>query len=304
MKLVKHDDIDPIKWNACLSKMPYAHFYGLYQYLTAICKWEAIIEEVKGDYVFVMPLPYKKKLGLKYLYQPLLCQQLGVFGTITAPQQQLLLSIIRKSYVFGTLNLSSKLVENKSFTTSDQPNYILDLNNEFEFLKQKFNSNRKRTLKRSSLLETTITTASNKEIIDATINRFRDVLGDLFPEVETQNYAALKNGLASIIPHSKVEVKQLIYEQNTVAAVLTVEYNGRIVYLLGYIEDAHRKSGMNALLFEKIIEENAPKSKIFDFEGSKNEGIAKFYQSFGATKKPYVQMVLRKNMTEILKIVR
>jgi hypothetical protein len=38
--------------------------------------WDAL---VWGDYEFVMPLPVRKKWGIQYVYQPLFCQQLGIF---------------------------------------------------------------------------------------------------------------------------------------------------------------------------------------------------------------------------------
>jgi len=40
--------------------------------------WDALVED---DYTAVMPLPWKKKYSFRYVYQPLNCQQLGIFTT-------------------------------------------------------------------------------------------------------------------------------------------------------------------------------------------------------------------------------
>jgi hypothetical protein len=40
--------------------------------------WDAL---VKDDYKSVMPLTWRKKYGIKYLYQPFFTQQLGVFSS-------------------------------------------------------------------------------------------------------------------------------------------------------------------------------------------------------------------------------
>ena len=47
--------------------------------------WEAIVKEEAGCYVAVLPLPVRRKFGLRYLQQPLLTQQLGLFHAADVP---------------------------------------------------------------------------------------------------------------------------------------------------------------------------------------------------------------------------
>jgi len=63
MRYVKHKEIDARKWDDCLSKIEHCHFYALYDYLSNICSWDAIISEKDNKYQTIIPLPFKKKSG-------------------------------------------------------------------------------------------------------------------------------------------------------------------------------------------------------------------------------------------------
>lgn len=83
IRYVKHKLIDAQKWNAAIQNSQHPLIYGHFEYLTAITEsqWDALIF---GDYEVVFPLPFKKILGIKYLVQPVWCQQLGAFGNSAA----------------------------------------------------------------------------------------------------------------------------------------------------------------------------------------------------------------------------
>ena len=77
IKYIKHENIDSEKWNRCVVNAPNSRFYSNDWHLDRTAEvWDAL---VWGDYEFVMPLTFRKKLGISYLYQPLFCQQLGIF---------------------------------------------------------------------------------------------------------------------------------------------------------------------------------------------------------------------------------
>src|SRR5687768_4350635 len=75
---VTREEIDVVKWNACIDKASNGLIYGYSFYLDHMAKhWEAL---VLNDYEAVMPLTCNSKFGIHYLYQPFLTAQLGVFG--------------------------------------------------------------------------------------------------------------------------------------------------------------------------------------------------------------------------------
>ena len=75
---LKHHQIDKQKWNAAVENAHNGLTYALSWFLDIVSpNWEAL---VVGDYDYIMPLPWRKKLGVKYLFQPIFIQQLGIFS--------------------------------------------------------------------------------------------------------------------------------------------------------------------------------------------------------------------------------
>ncbi|PID89124.1 MAG: hypothetical protein CSB01_03650, partial [Bacteroidia bacterium] len=111
IEFVKRKHIDTKKWDALLYKSDNRMVYALSGYLDLMsdCRWNALIEKDKnGEYKTVMPLPFKEKYGVKYLYQPFFSQQLGVFskGKITSQMTLRFIEAIPKSYRLVEINLN------------------------------------------------------------------------------------------------------------------------------------------------------------------------------------------------------
>ncbi len=81
---LKNSEIDFEKWDACVAQATNSLIYGYAFYLNAMSEnWDAL---VFGNYEAVMPLVWRKKKGIKYLYQQAFTQQLCIFS-ITAPDR-------------------------------------------------------------------------------------------------------------------------------------------------------------------------------------------------------------------------
>jgi len=75
---LKHHQIDKQKWNAAVENAHNGLTYAFSLFLDIVSpNWEAL---VVGDYDYIMPLLWRKKLGVKYLFQPIFIQQLGIFS--------------------------------------------------------------------------------------------------------------------------------------------------------------------------------------------------------------------------------
>lgn len=74
-----YDEIDRKKWDACIRQSLNGLIYAETVYLDHMAvNWDGL---VLGDYEAVMPLTWKKKWGIKYLYQPAFFQQGGIFSS-------------------------------------------------------------------------------------------------------------------------------------------------------------------------------------------------------------------------------
>ena len=81
IRYLRHEEIDKEKWDRCIDNAPNGLIYAYSYYLDAMSThWDGI---VSGDYQSVFPLTWNKKYGIKYLYQPFLTAQLGIFGEYT-----------------------------------------------------------------------------------------------------------------------------------------------------------------------------------------------------------------------------
>ena len=68
IKYLKHNQIDKQKWDSAIENARNGLVYVLSWFLDIVSPdWDAL---VYGDYEVVMPLTYRNKLGVKYLYQP------------------------------------------------------------------------------------------------------------------------------------------------------------------------------------------------------------------------------------------
>lgn len=78
------------------------------------------------------------------------------------------------------------------------------------------------------------------------------------------------------------------------AAVYLVWDERAAYYLLGGADPDHRTSGAHSLLIWEAIKFAAGVSKSFDFEGSMNRDIGRFFRAFGAQLRPFL-FVTREN---------
>ena len=144
IKHLKHAEIDVEKWDNCISQASNSLVYAESWYLNVVSpNWEAL---VGGDYEYVMPLPKKRKFGVPFLVQPPLAQQLGLFSKKDI-NEEILQKFIRKiPYLNYHLNLNE---QNECKNASAQPNYVLDLNRDFEDLRADFSKNTKRNVEKA-----------------------------------------------------------------------------------------------------------------------------------------------------------
>ena len=71
------------------------------------------------------------------------------------------------------------------------------------------------------------------------------------------------------------------------AIILLLKDSGRLYNIMSTTFPEGRRMEANHFLFEQLIREFANNRLILDFEGSDIEGIARFYQKFGAVNEPY-----------------
>lgn len=108
IRYIKHDEINFIKWDSVISNAGNSRVYAVSAYLDHMCnrKWDALL---LGDYEYLMPLPFKRKFFISYLYVPAFIQQLGIFSSNRIDEKLVtaFLKAIPRKFMYCELVLNS-----------------------------------------------------------------------------------------------------------------------------------------------------------------------------------------------------
>jgi hypothetical protein len=245
---------------------------------------------VEGDYESVFPLVWNAKLfGIKRLYQPYLCQQLGLFSinNLSTTRIEAFINAIPKEYKHIDINLndSNQLEKLEGFTVTEKPNYTLSLYPSYEKLYGQYSTNLKRNLKKAEKQNIYATTSIKPEDFVELVKTHQKEKGNIFPP-------ALYHTALRIIyncQHRGIGFLMGAYneKEELCAAVFWMSNGARFINLMNVTTDTGKESGAMHYLVDLFIQSNSGKPMFIDFEGSSIDSIARFYQSFGAENLPY-----------------
>lgn len=282
--IVHRKNIDPKRWDALVEKDSKNKIYGLSWYLDAVTKgqWEAVIF---GDFHAVWPLPYNRKLfGLKQVYQPVLTQQLGIYGEI--PDKDILEKVLRKlkkRYVLFYQQYSPHCCPIEQ-STSQKTNMELGLSQDYDQIKKGFGRGLKQNLKRAAELNIKI---SEQHDLSELLNLAKSELAEK-AKLNTQTLEKI-----TLLLNLGMEkgIGKLYRSESKDGTLLNLSYfffHGKYIYnLFGASSPLGHKQYAMPWLLNHLIQEHSGSDLILDFEGSDLPGVAKFFKSFGAESYPY-----------------
>lgn len=283
IRFLNRSEIDAEKWDEVISHSPAETLYPYSWYLDASAiKWSALVMD---DYRFVMPLVWNKKYGIRYLYQPLFCQQLGVFSRefVDPLVVEEFVGLMMKHFRFGVLNFNMKNMvgDHRRREVYDRANYVLPLHGPYEDIRQSFSVNAKRNLKRSMELERSV----DRQIgLDELMAFKRE--NDLVKKTEAQ-YAKMQEQFASVAHFSKAVIYGLRDEEGLVAAAFMAFSKTRIIYLLSVSNERGKQQRAMFRIVDELIKVHSASMLSLDFEGSNIPNIARFFMGFGAKPEIY-----------------
>jgi len=274
IRKVRYQDIDFEKYNDCIENSAQKNFYCKRENLDFLCKnWELL---VYGDYEAVMPIPFFKKFGIKFVDMPLFCQQLGIFSKINDNSiNQKLVDYFRKkysiiNYQFNYCNTIADIQEKK--------NYIIAIQ-EYAFLRRKkYFKGRKSTVKTAQYLEFR-EIFINSHILDF-INKN---LKGLEKESELEFFIKY---LFFLEKNEKLKMYGSYFQDNLTNLAILTDDSGSYS-LLGLINNEDMKEHNGAsFLIDRILHDHI-ENKAFNFMGGSIRGIEVFFKSFGAELQEY-----------------
>lgn len=293
IRYIEHRKIDFIAWDNCIGKAVNGNMYAWSWYLDMMSSsWDALVE---GDYEMVFPLPFRKKAGIYYLYQPFFSQQLGLFSVnpITPEKLNSFLKAIPAKFRFAEINLNSFNKPGKgAWLVHQNINHELDLIEPYEELKTKYKENTRRNISKANKKGVIINTNVKPEDI---INLFRDNRGKDFTHLKENDYRRLQRVAYQSVGQSKAMCYGAYTANNTLCAGAILFFSHRkAVFLFSGTDEVARSNGAMSLLIDRFIQDSAGNHLTLDFEGSNDANLARFYASFGAKAITYPSMVINR----------
>ena len=278
MKFIERENIDEKKWDACIeasSSLPYAYSW----YLDGICPtWSALIIEKDNQYVACFPLPWKSKLGIKYVYPPFFIQQLGLFTIDKSIEITPFIEKVINEFKWVELYLNSEVsgVEGRC-------NMVLKLANSYEELAAGYSSNHRRNLQKSKKLK-----LQESNTASSAVKLFIADKGSSFSHLKNEHYDAFSKVCEKASLLGKFQGLEAVDSLGEVicSALFFVTKN-RIVFAFSGNSEKGKESAALFFLLDEIVKRYQNTNFTLDFEGSENEGLQRFYKGFGAKREDY-----------------
>lgn len=279
---LKRHQIAVNKYDNCIKHAVNSRIYAYSWYLDIVAdNWDVL---VLNDYEAVMPLPWRSKYFIKYIYPPAWTQQLGVFSEKEISSELILqfIKAIPKKFKKITIQFNSgNKFQYKNLT--ERVNYILPLNKSYEILYNSYRKDRKKRLRQFS--------NENIKILD-TIN-FEELKKIFYSSYTTKfsirsnSFYLLEKLISTLQEMDMIYLKSTKLDGNLISGAIFLKDRIRHTVLFSATSVVGLKLNAFTAIINQIIIENSNTNLILDFEGSMVKSIAYFNASFGAHKETY-----------------
>ncbi len=282
------EEIDERRWNEVTSRcgLPYGQTWWLDLVAPG---WRGV---VKGDYEYVMPYWERKWLCWRYVMQPPMTQQQGVFGgegKVSAEVQEAMLAATGvKSYV---MQMNEWNAEPKHWVKKRR-NRLIDLSLPKDELWRQYDENTRRNVRRGMRNGVKVGVATD---VEACTEFYLQANGHL-EQVKSRDVRRLAEGVVRTGHGEWVEAMSQEGERLSVA--LMVEGgNGREVYAMAATSARGMEVRSSFVLMDWLVTRRAgERGRVLDCEGSMVEGVDRFYRGFGAREVTYYTVARRHPM--------
>lgn len=252
--------------------------------------WDALVLD---DYKAVMPLTWKKKYGIHYLYQPFFTASLGVFGkNISAVLVNDFLKTIPSKFRYWDIYLNhSNVFQLAGFNLYERMNYVLPLDKPYEELYNNFRDNIKRNIKKAGKLDCVIKkNIPVDDVIELATGQSKD-----FATLTKKDFNRFKKLYQQLHANKKADTYAVYTPSNElVASCVFFFHRNRAYYILVGNHPNGKTIGASHALINAFIKDNAGQNLLLDFEGSDIRNLAFFYSSFGAAEEKYAGLKYNK----------
>ncbi|OQP59361.1 hypothetical protein [Niastella populi] len=288
LQYLQRKHIDTQQWDRCIANaangLLYAHSFYL-DYMAG--NWDAL---VLGDYEAVMPLTWRKKWGIRYVYRPAFIQQLGIFtGTeLTVELVNRFLNELPAHFRFADFFLN---YAHPQTGLPGHSNFLLPLQLSYEQLRANYKHDLVKNLKRTSRFNLLY---SKENTYKESLAAFRDLYGNRIAHVTDDDYSRFEKVLAYLNERNNLVARSVTEDGKLLSKGMLLRDKHRLYLIASVTWPEGRNKGANHFLIDRLIDEFAGSSLVLDFEGSDIPGIAHFYKNFGSFDQPYYHFYYNK----------
>jgi hypothetical protein len=290
IKYIHRENLDEEKYNQCVDSSLQSKIYAFSWYLDIICDtWDVL---VLNDYEAVMPIPWRKKYGIKYVYPPFWVLQLGVFSNEVIDENEFLTPLFNKfKFVELRMNTCNNFELYPEFLQLKQCQKLV-FNTTYSSTLSHYRKDRKKDLQKAAaadLIEKWNDHPSNL------IQLFKNNIGKRTPNIKETDYENLEKLIAICIEKKIGEILSVYDKENKlVASVFLLKHKNSITKLISSTDLNYRKNGANTFLIDRVIFKYHKDFSVFNFGGSSIKSVASFSKSFGAETEKYHQLKMNK----------
>jgi hypothetical protein len=285
IRYLRRQEIDIARWDACVEGASNSLIYSRSFYLDAMTagQWDALVLE---DYLAVIPLTWRRKAGIRYLYQPAFTQQTGITSgqPITPALVDAFLRALGRHFRFAEIYLN---YTNQHPALERHSNFILPLDAPYEALAGKYKKDLLRNLKLAGKTLPALLYVKDFDPHTA-LGYYQQQYEERLPALRAEDYRHFEELCLLLQQRGQLLVRAVTdhHHQPLCTAILPRDLT-RLYLLQSTTLPAGRATGANHFLLDNLIREWAGTALILDFEGSDRPGIAHFYENFGSIDQPY-----------------
>lgn len=280
IEYIPYNKIDKKKWDSCVRQSAGRKIFGYSCILDHFCtNWDAI---VINDYEAVFAIPWRKKMGLKYIYSPYFIQNFSLHSSSKTNIEVYpeIFTLVEKHFNFADFfvcingDISSKMSHIKK---EKRNNFLIDINKPYEENYESWGENLRKNIRKGKNKALRYVAECNTTLL---INEYKLLSQKRKFNFLNKDIDDLKQFLDNCIEHYILRSIEDA-DGNVLASAIFLKDSTRIYYLLGLVHhNCNNNIKAHEFLLNGVIEEFSEKKMYLDLLGSDVAGVAEFYKQF------------------------
>ena len=275
------------RWDRCVSESGHGIAFGYSRYLDLMADdWDGL---VFGDYEAVLPLPTRRKFGVRYGYPPRFMGPNPVYCLPgTSPPLMDLIRTAGSAFRFSDIQVAASPQE-VGIPHAVRKNHLLPMDLPYDKLRAGYSATCRNLLSKAEREGIAVDKGGDCE--EAIRRAARDGMMEGCSRSELEKFNSLcreRTGVGSCFTASAKD-----RDGNPLSMGIFLIAEKRVHYMASWTGEAGRKTGASRLVIDSVVREYAGTGRVLDFVGSDFPGIAAFFEGFGASAFDYV--LIRQN---------